>query len=184
MAVLGLHCCLGFFLVVTSRELLFVAIRGLLIAVASLAAEHGPQGMWASVAVAYGLSSCGFQALNRGPIVVTHGLSCLLCSIFPDAGKKICGVFPDQGLNLCLLDQQVDSLPLSHQGSLLPYLQMTYSFFNHVQCADEFIKSILHFCYSVFDFSHFLLIFIFHLSLHCPYMLTSCLLFSLEFSTH
>ena len=42
MAVLGLRCCLGFFLVVTSRELLFVAIRGLLIAVASLAAEHGP----------------------------------------------------------------------------------------------------------------------------------------------
>ena len=28
-----------------------------------------------------------------------------------------CGIFPDQGLNLCLL--QVDSLPLSHQGS--PY---------------------------------------------------------------
>ena len=42
MAVLGLRCCLGFFLVVTSRELLFVAIRGLLIAVASLTAEHGP----------------------------------------------------------------------------------------------------------------------------------------------
>ena len=42
MAVLGLHCCKGFFLVVTGRELLFVATCGLLIAVASLAAEHGP----------------------------------------------------------------------------------------------------------------------------------------------
>ena len=87
-----------------------------------LIAEHGLKSVRISVAVAYGLSSCGFQALNRGPIVVTHGLSCLLCSIFPDAGKKICGVFPDQGLNLCLLDQQADSLPLSHQGSLMPYL--------------------------------------------------------------
>ena len=28
-----------------------------------------------------------------------------------------CVIFPDQGLNLCLLHQQVDSLPLSHQGS-------------------------------------------------------------------
>jgi len=42
MAVLRLHCCMCFFLIVTSRELFFVAIRGLLIAVASLAAEHGP----------------------------------------------------------------------------------------------------------------------------------------------
>ena len=28
-----------------------------------------------------------------------------------------CGIFPGQGLNLCLLHWQVDSLPLSHQGS-------------------------------------------------------------------
>ena len=54
--------------------------------------------MWASVAVAYGLSSCSFQALNRGPIVVTHGLSCLLCSIFPDAGKKNLWGFPRSGI--------------------------------------------------------------------------------------
>ena len=27
------------------------------------------------------------------------------------------GIFLDQGLNLCLLHWQVDSLPLSHQGS-------------------------------------------------------------------
>ena len=27
------------------------------------------------------------------------------------------GIFPTQGLNLCLLHWQVDSLPLSHQGS-------------------------------------------------------------------
>ena len=29
------------------------------------------------------------------------------------------GIFPDQGLNLCLLHWQVDSLPLSHQESLI-----------------------------------------------------------------
>ena len=42
MAVLGLYCCMRFFLVVTSRELFFVAVRGLLIAVASIAVKHGP----------------------------------------------------------------------------------------------------------------------------------------------
>jgi len=42
MAVLGLCCCMQFFLVVTSRELFFVAVRGLLIAVASIAVKHGP----------------------------------------------------------------------------------------------------------------------------------------------
>ena len=35
-----------------------------------------------------------------------HGLSCSVA----------CGIFVDQRLNLCLLDWQVDSLPLSHQG--------------------------------------------------------------------
>ena len=29
------------------------------------------------------------------------------------------GIFPTQGLNLRLLNEQVDSLPLSHQGSTL-----------------------------------------------------------------
>ena len=42
-----------------------------------------------------------------GSIVVAYGLSCFVA----------CGIFPEQGSNLCLLDWQVDSLPLSHQGS-------------------------------------------------------------------
>ena len=37
---------------------------------------------------------------------VVRGLSC-------SAAR---GIFPDQGLNLRLLNWQVDSLPLSHQG--------------------------------------------------------------------
>ena len=44
---------------------------------------------------------------GTGSIVVAHGLSCILAF----------GIFPDQGLNPCLLPWQVDSLPLSHQGS-------------------------------------------------------------------
>ena len=32
---------------------------------------------------------------------------------------KACGIFQDQGLNPCLLHWQADSLPLSHEGSLL-----------------------------------------------------------------
>ena len=42
----------------------FVAVRGLLIVVASLAVEHGLQGAWASVVAAGRLSSCGSQTLE------------------------------------------------------------------------------------------------------------------------
>ena len=45
MDVLSLRCCLGFSL---------VAVRGLLIVVASLAVEHGLLSIWASVVAAVG----------------------------------------------------------------------------------------------------------------------------------
>ena len=41
LAVLGLHCCRRAFSSCDGRRLLFVAVRGLLIVVASLVAEHG-----------------------------------------------------------------------------------------------------------------------------------------------
>ena len=41
LAVLGLPCCAQAFSSCGERGLLFVAVRGLLIAVASLVAEHG-----------------------------------------------------------------------------------------------------------------------------------------------
>ena len=41
LAVLGLRCCARSFSSCGKRGLLFVAVRGLLIAVASLVAEHG-----------------------------------------------------------------------------------------------------------------------------------------------
>ena len=41
LAVLGLHCCVRAFSSCGERELLFLAVRGLLTAVASLVVEHG-----------------------------------------------------------------------------------------------------------------------------------------------
>ena len=63
-------------------------LPGHLIAVASLAVEHG---------------LCGVQA----SVVVVRGLRCSVAG----------GIFPDQGSNLCFLNWQVDSVLLSHQGS-------------------------------------------------------------------
>ena len=61
----------------------------------------------ASVVVTHRLSSCRSRALE-------HRLSsCGARAYCPEA----CRIVPDQELNLCLLLWQVDSLPLSHQGS-------------------------------------------------------------------
>ena len=70
---------------------------GLLVAVASLVAEHGLRHT--------GFFSRSSWALEHEAAV--HGLSC----------PAECGVFPDQGSNLSLLHWQAGSLPLSHQGS-------------------------------------------------------------------
>ena len=42
-----------------------------------------------------------------GSVAVAHRLGC----------SAACGIFPDLVSNQCLLHWQVDSLPLSHQGS-------------------------------------------------------------------
>ena len=55
MAALGLHCCARAFSSCGKRGLLFAAMHRLLIAVASLVAEHGLQAC-------IGFSSCGSQA--------------------------------------------------------------------------------------------------------------------------
>ena len=49
--MLALHCCKGFSLVSVSGGYSSVAVPGLLIEVASLVAEHGLYGVWASVVV-------------------------------------------------------------------------------------------------------------------------------------
>ena len=99
LATLGLRCCAWAFSSCGERGLLFVAVCGLLIAVASLVAEHRLQAcilqyLWhtGSVVVARGLQS-------SGSVVVAHGLSC----------STACGIFLDQGSNLCPRHWQADS---------------------------------------------------------------------------
>ena len=81
----------------------FVSVRGL-----SLVAASG----------GHSSSRCAGLSLTRpllwstssrraGSVVVAHGPSC----------SAACGIFPDQGSNPCPLHWQVDSQPLSHQGS-------------------------------------------------------------------
>ena len=70
--------------------------------------------MWATVAVAHGLSSVG-------SIIVAHRPSCSMAR----------GIFPEQGSKLCPLHRQAVSVPLSHQESLqspfrLDYLKRSY----------------------------------------------------------
>ena len=72
------------------------------IAVASLVSDDGLYSMRASVAVAQEIQS-------TGSIAVANRLSC----------STACGIFLDQGSNPCLLNWQVDSLPMTHQGSLV-----------------------------------------------------------------
>ena len=107
LAALGLRCCAQAFSSCGEQGLLFIAVRGLLIAMASLVAEHRLQACRlqqlqhvGSVVVAHGLQS-------TGSVVVVHGLSC----------PAACGIFPDQGSNPCPLRWQADSQPLRHQGS-------------------------------------------------------------------
>ena len=76
---------------------LFSSCRAqVLVASASLVAEHGLQGTQALAVAIPRLQS-------TGSIVVAHGLPC----------STPCGIFPDQGSNSCLLHWQVESLPLA-----------------------------------------------------------------------
>ena len=66
LAVLGLHCCLGFSSLVASRGYSLLAVLGLLILLASLLAEHGLYSTQASVVAAPGLQSTGSTAVAHG----------------------------------------------------------------------------------------------------------------------
>ena len=78
LAVLGLHCCVGFYLVAAS------GVHGLLNVGASLVSEHGFQGAQASVVVACGLSRCGFWDLELWHM----GLVALRHVSLPESGIK------------------------------------------------------------------------------------------------
>ena len=79
-------------------------IRGLLSSW-RCSASHCP---WFLTLQSTGSRAGGLQRLwHTGSALVVHGLS----------HSATCGIFPDQGSNPCPLHWQVDSLPLSHQGS-------------------------------------------------------------------
>ena len=63
MTVLGLRCSARALSSCGERVLLFVVVRRLLIVVASLVAEHGLYGAWASLAVAHGLQQLWLTGL-------------------------------------------------------------------------------------------------------------------------
>ena len=87
LAALGLRCCVWAFSSCGGRGLLFVVVHGLLVVVASLAAEHR-------------LRARGLQQLWRAAsVVVAHGFSC----------STACGIFPHQGSNPCPLRWRADS---------------------------------------------------------------------------
>ena len=67
-------------------------------------------------------------------MVVAHRLSCSMA----------CGVFLGQGANPCPLHWQVDSLPLSHQGSLSKY-SMNDVPYTALDPQDAVVKKLLHF---------------------------------------
>ena len=91
LAALGLRCCVWAFCSCCKQGLLFVAVRGLLIMVASLVAEHSLQ--------VHRLSSCGRGLQSAASVVAVHGLSC----------SSARGIFPDQGSNPCPLHWRADS---------------------------------------------------------------------------
>ena len=92
MVALGLGWCVWAFSGCGEHGPLFTVVQWLLIAVASLVAEHRAPGHT-------GFSSCSTDSVvaalgleSTASIVLAHGLSCF----------KACGIFPDQGSNPCL----------------------------------------------------------------------------------
>ena len=99
LAVLGLRCWARAFSSCGERGLLFIAVRGLLITVASRCGAWA-LGVWASVVVPRGLS-----------------------------GSAACGIFLDQGSNPCPLHWQAHSQPLHHPGSPERHFLIFFFFF-------------------------------------------------------
>ena len=110
LAALGLRCCARTFSSCSERGLLFVMVRGLLIVVASVVAEHGLQAHGLQQLQHTGSVVVGCRLQSSGSVVVVHELSC----------SAACGILPDQESNPCPLHWQVDSQPLRHQGSPFP----------------------------------------------------------------
>ena len=105
LAALGLRCCSGFSLVAASGG--YSSLQCTRFAFGGFSSrEARALGAGASVVTARAGSAIVVLRLQRtGSVVVVQALSC----------SSACGIFPDQGSNPCLLHQQADSSPMSHQ---------------------------------------------------------------------
>ena len=74
----------------------------------------GPRALWP-----VGFNSCGTWALQWGSVVAAPRLYSTgsRVVVYRLGCHAACGIFLDRGLNLCVLHWQVDSSPLSHQGT-------------------------------------------------------------------
>ena len=112
LAVLNLHCCAGFSLVVESRGYSPVVVCGFFIAVTSFCCR---QNISSRVCKLQQLRHVGSVVVisefqSTCSIVVTRGLSC----------SVVCEIFLGQGSNPCLLHWEADSLPWRHQALGMP----------------------------------------------------------------
>ena len=95
-----LHRCA---LVAVSGAHSLVVVPGLLVAAASLAMEHGPQGPQASGVAQHGLRSCGSQAVEHRLDGVVPGLLIAVASIAMERGPQgpQASVGAEHGLSGC-----------------------------------------------------------------------------------
>ena len=90
LAALGLCCCAQAFSSCGEQGLLLVAVRGLLVEVASLVAENGLQVRRLQQLCHVGSVVVGRRLQSAASVVVVYGLSCsAACGIFPDRGSNI-----------------------------------------------------------------------------------------------
>ena len=95
LPALGFHCCARLYLIALSRAPLYLQQAGLLLAVASLVAEHGLQSTRASVFVARGLScseACGILVRRPGMETMSAVLAGRFLTTGP-SGKTPASVF-------------------------------------------------------------------------------------------
>ena len=144
--------------------LLFMVVHGLLIAVASLAVEHGLEGPQASLVATHRLNNCSSWALEHvSSVAVAHRPSCSIA----------CGIFQAQGSNPRLLHWQVDFVPLRHQWCLLLsylilHLLFYVVFFGVCDCFCVWVWFLLFFVFWYKDYIRFLFIFSRVLRIKCP----------------
>ena len=102
LAVLGLRCCMQAFSSCSEWGLLFVAVCGLLIAVASFVAEHRLEARGLQQLQLLGPRAHRLQQLHHaGSGVAAHGLQSTGSVVVEPrhSSPAACGIFPDQGMN-------------------------------------------------------------------------------------